>query len=41
MLRLTTFLILIFTSLQLLADEDKYIIDDSHFSLGFLVEQHM
>ena len=38
MLRFTICLILIFTSQHLIADEKKYIIDDSHFSLGFLVE---
>ena len=38
MLRFTICLILIFTSQHLIADEKKYTIDDSHFSLGFLVE---
>ena len=38
MLRFTICLILMFSFQHLLADDKKYTIDDSHFSLGFLVE---
>ena len=38
MLRFTICLMLMFSFQHLLADEKKYTIDDSHFSLGFLVE---